>query len=405
MHAYLTEWLSLIIRWFHVIAGVAWIGASFYFVWLDNHLREPPEWKKRKGIKGDLWAIHGGGFYEVAKYQLGPEQMPRELHWFKWEAYSTLLSGMALLFAVYYFGNPGYLVEPGKLALSNGAAIAIGLGSLGLFVLVYEALIRSPLARNGLAFGVVLYLILVVAAWGLFQVFAGRGAFIHVGALIGTIMVGNVFFGIMPAQRALVACVERGEQPDARVVTLAGRAKLRSVHNNYLTLPVIFIMISNHYPMLYSHAQGWAVLAAIGFITAFARHYFNLRHQGIQRPSILLLSAMLTLALAWVLAPPSRSSAVVAEPGVALVSGTRIQQLLDQHCSSCHAAEPSHPAFQAAPAGISLETLEQLAQHHSKVRQAAVDSHYMPLGNLSGMSEDERQLLGRWLNQLRTEAP
>ena len=191
MEAYLSEWLSLLVRWFHVIAGVAWIGASFYFIWLDNHLREPPEWKKKEGIQGDLWAIHGGGFYEVAKYRLGPKAMPRELHWFKWEAYSTLLSGLALLFVVYYMGSPGYLIDPSKADLSIGAAIAIGLGTIVAVLVIYEALIRSPLADKGKAFALVLFTILVLVDWGLFQVFSGRGAYIHVGAVIGTIMQGK----------------------------------------------------------------------------------------------------------------------------------------------------------------------------------------------------------------------
>ncbi|MGP9822388.1 urate hydroxylase PuuD [Salinarimonas sp. NSM] len=398
MEAYLSEWLSLIIRWFHVIAGVAWIGASFYFVWLDNHLREPPDWKKQKGIKGDLWAIHGGGFYEVAKYRLGPEQMPRELHWFKWEAYSTWLSGMALLFVVYYMGSPGYLIDPSKAQLSGGAAIAIGLGTLLAVMVIYEALIRSPLADNGKAFGLVLFAILVLVSWGLFQVFSGRGAYIHVGAVIGTIMVANVFLGIIPAQRALVGAVARGEEPGERVAHLAALAKLRSTHNNYLTLPVIFIMISNHYPLFYSHPHGWAILAAIGFITAYARHYFNLRHQDINKPSILVIAGVLTIALIWALAPAPRPAPQQTSNQPA-VTDADIQTLMDTHCIACHAPEPSHPAFQAPPAGIALQDLSLLLQHRDKVRQSAVNSHYMPLGNPTGMTEDERQALGRWLDE------
>ncbi|MBL4610432.1 MAG: urate hydroxylase PuuD [Pseudomonas sp.] len=397
MHAYLADWLSLIVRWFHVIAGVAWIGASFYFVWLDNHLREPPDWKKQKGIKGDLWAIHGGGIYEVAKYRLGPEEMPHKLHWFKWEAYSTLISGMALLFAVYYFGNPGYLIDSSKLALSTGGAIAIGMGTLAGVMLVYEALIRSPLSRNGLAFGAVLFAILVIVSWAMFQVFAGRGAFIHVGAVVGTIMVANVFLGIIPAQRALVGAIEKGVEPDAHVVLLAERAKLRSTHNNYLTLPVIFIMISNHYPMLYGHAHGWAVLAAIGFITAFARHFFNLRHQGITRPSILVVSAILTLALIWAMAP-ARPDPSQAE-NVARVDDEVVAILVETHCQACHADKPAHPAFQAPPAGIVLGTLEQLREHADQVYQATVATEYMPLGNTTGITREERDMLGAWLRQ------
>ena len=401
MHAYLADWLSLVLRWFHVIAGVAWIGASFYFVWLDNHLRDPPEWKKKKGIKGDLWAIHGGGIYEVAKYRLGPEEMPRELHWFKWEAYCTLISGMALLFAVYYFGNPGYLIDNSKLALSTGGAIAIGLGTLLGVMLAYEALIRSPLSRNGLAFGAVLFLLLVAVSWGMFQVFAGRGAFIHVGAVIGTIMAGNVFFGIIPAQRALVNALRQGVELDGHVVLLAERAKLRSTHNNYLTLPVIFIMISNHYPMLYGHAHGWAVLAAIGFITAFARHFFNLRHQGITRPSILIISALLLLLLAWAMAPSRPDTAEL--DGAPRVPDEQISTLIQTHCQACHAQSPTHPAFQAPPAGISLTTLELLQQHTEQVYRTTVATDYMPLGNTTGITREERDQLGIWLQQQSAE--
>lgn len=397
MEAYLTEWLALLIRWIHVIAGVAWIGASFYFIWLDNHLREPPQWKKDKGIKGDLWAIHGGGFYEIAKYHYGPERMPDELHWFKWEAYSTLLSGMALLFVVYYLGSPGYLVDPSKADLSTGTAMAIGLGGIALVLAVYEVLIRSPLAANGKAFGLVLFGILVLADWTYFQWFSGRGAFIHVGATIGTIMVANVFLGIMPSQRALVAAVSADKEPDDRIRRLADLAKLRSTHNNYLTLPILFIMISNHYPSLYGHAYGWAILAAIGFITAFARHYFNLRHRGIHKPSILVVSTLMGVVLIWALAPAQASlqTSFSGDP----VSDTSIQQIVQTRCLSCHASSPTQPGFQAPPAGIILEHPAQWLAYRDQILQAAVATQYMPLGNITGMTGKERQELGQWLNQ------
>ncbi|MBL1271263.1 MAG: urate hydroxylase PuuD [Oceanospirillales bacterium] len=394
MEAYLSEWLSLLVRWFHVIAGVAWIGASFYFVWLDNHLREPPEWKKQEGIKGDLWAIHGGGIYEIAKYKLSPREMPKELHWFKWEAYSTLLSGLALLFVVYYMGSPGYLIDPSKADISIGTAIAIGLSTIVVVLAMYEALIRSPLADNGKAFGLILFAILLVADWGLFQVFTGRGAYIHVGAIIGTIMVANVFLGIVPSQRALVKAIEKGGDPGARVARLAMLAKLRSTHNNYLTLPILLIMISNHYPLLYGHPHGWAVLAAIGFIAAFARHYFNLRHRDINQPWILVVAALLIAILIWAIAPAPLTSE--AKDGQA-VSDETASAIISTHCVACHASAPSHPAFQSPPAGFMFEELSQLKSHAGKVRQVAVDSQYMPLGNVTGMSDEERQQLGQWL--------
>ncbi|MEQ5835032.1 urate hydroxylase PuuD [Marinobacter sp. NFXS9] len=399
MAAYLSEWLSLLIRWFHVIAGVAWIGASFYFIWLDNHLEDPPEWKKKKGIKGDLWAVHGGGFYEVAKYKLGPEKMPGILHWFKWEAYSTWLSGTALLFSVYYFGSSSYLIDNSKVELTTLSAALIGLGFIGGMLLIYELLIRSPLAKNGMAFGAVLFVLLVAVDWALFHIFAGRGAFIHVGAVIGTIMVGNVFLGIMPSQRALVETVEQGREPDARVERLAALAKLRSTHNNYLTLPIIFIMISNHYPMLYGHPEGWMILAAIGFITAFARHFFNLKHRGVYQPSILLACGIMTVILIGVIAPPTgkQAEAAATNADAPKVADTDIRQLVDTHCSACHAKDPSNPAFQAPPAGIAFDSLKAVKDHSAQIMQAAVNSQYMPLGNTTGMTEKERKELGSWL--------
>lgn len=400
MEAYLSEWLGLLVRWFHVIAGVAWIGASFYFVWLDNHLREPPGWKQDKGIKGDLWAIHGGGFYEIAKYRLAPEQMPRELHWFKWEAYSTWLSGMALLFIVYYLGSPGYLVDTGKADISTAVATGVGLATITLVLALYEGLIRSPLASKGRLFGLVLYGILVLAAWGLFQLFSGRGAYIHVGAIIGTIMVANVFLGIIPSQQALVDAVRQGREPDERIARLAVLAKLRSTHNNYLTLPILFIMISNHYPMLYGHPHGWAILAAIGFIAAFARHYFNLRHREINRPWILVVAAMLTVALIWIVAPAPRAVSPDASGSHSSpVDDQQVSQIISHHCVACHARNPQHPAFQAAPAGITLEQPDALLKHARQIRQTVVETRYMPLGNTTGMTEEERLALGQWLDE------
>ena len=261
MEAYLFDWLNLFFRWFHVIAGVAWIGASFYFVWLDLSLREPPQWKKEKGIKGDLWAIHGGGIYEVAKYTLEPEAMPKKLHWFKWEAYTTWLTGFVLLSVMYYWGADQYLIDPSKMALTQWQAIGISMAFLAGGFIVYELLVKSPLKASPKLFGALLFAILTASAWALGEIFSDRAAYLHVGALIGSIMAGNVFFGIMPAQRELVRAIEAGEQPNPEP---AAFAKLRSTHNNYLTLPLLFIMISNHYPMTYGHEQAWLVLALIG---------------------------------------------------------------------------------------------------------------------------------------------
>ncbi len=390
MEAYILEVLNLIVRWLHVITGVAWIGASFYFVWLDNNLENPPQWKKDKGIGGDLWAIHGGGFYEVAKYKLAPEKMPETLHWFKWEAYSTWMTGMVLLSIMFYFGADTYLIDRSKADISQGAAIAIGLGSLiGSFVL-YEILCRTKLKDYGLTFGLICLAYITAMAYGLSQVFSDRGAYMHVGALIGTVMAGNVFNGIMPAQRALVDAVTKGKAPDAKHGL---NAKLRSTHNNYATLPLLFIMISNHYPMTYGHQYGWAILAAICAITAFARHYFNLKHRGINKPSIIVISAILFIALAAVIAPRT----VEVPKDTPTVAFSTVNHIIEQRCTACHSDNTT--LFPTAQAGVKLDKPELIAKWAPRIEARAVTSHDMPLGNVTKMTEDERMTLGAWIQQ------
>ena len=355
MEAYIFEWLSLFFRWFHVIAGIAWIGASFYFIWLDLSLREPPEWKKEKGIKGDLWAIHGGGFYEVAKYQLGPQTMPKKLHWFKWEAYTTWLTGFSLLAIIYYWGANQYLLDPQKMVLTQVQGIGISLGFLLAGVGIYEAMVRSALRHWPRVFGAILFSLLVFSAWALDQIFSDRAAYLHIGALIGTIMVGNVKLGIMPAQCELVRAVEAGEVPNAEYAAIA---KLRSTHNNYFTLPLIFLMISNHYPMTYGHEYPWLVLAAIGGLAAFVRHYFNLKHQDQHKPWILVVGIIgLLLVAAWMTPTHLRQAS-----NAAVINDTQALALVQVHCAGCHADVPTQAGFATAPAGIVLAHVEQL-QH------------------------------------------
>jgi uncharacterized membrane protein len=391
MEAYFLEWLNMFFRWFHVIAGVAWIGASFYFVWLDNSLENPPQWKKDKGIGGDLWAIHGGGFYEVAKYKLGPEKMPENLHWFKWEAYTTWLTGMVMLWIVYYIGAENYLIDSTRMDFTQGQAIAAGMGFIIAGVAVYEAMVRSPLRRNGTAFSLILFGFLIFMSWLSFQLFSARGAYIHVGAVLGTIMAGNVFLGIMPAQRALVEAVQRGESPDPKYGAFA---KLRSTHNNYFTLPLIFIMISNHYPMTYGHEQGWLVLVAIGVISAYARHFFNLKNQGISKPSILVISALMLAALAAAMVPAK----IEVKKGEAVLTDTQAMVIVGQRCTSCHAVSPTNAGFASAPAGIVLESAEQALAMKDKMIPA-LQTGYMPLGNLTKMTDQERLQLMVWLSK------
>ncbi|TWX53693.1 urate hydroxylase PuuD [Colwellia hornerae] len=391
MDPYIAEWLNLILRFLHLVTGVAWIGASFYFVWLDNHLETPPQWKADKGIKGDLWAIHGGGFYEVAKYQLAPEKMPTTLHWFKWEAYSTWLTGFALLIVMYYVGAESYLIDPRVADISQMQAIIIGLSVIFGSWLAYELMCVTKLANNSVFFALILLIMGAGLAYGLTQVFSARGAFIHVGAVIGTIMAGNVFRGIMPAQRALVAAVESGQAPDPKY---AQRAKLRSTFNTYTTLPVLFIMISNHYPITYNHPYNWAVLVAIIVITGAARQYFILRHFGKQKPMILIAAVLATVALAIVIAPKSPNSDA---SNLAPVDASMAMAIVQQRCTTCHSATPSDDVFTLAPAGVVLDTQAQLKQWAPRIQARVVDSQDMPLLNKTNITDLERAQLAQWI--------
>lgn len=439
MGAYLLDWVALFFRWFHVIAGVAWIGASFYFVWLDMSLRKPPQWKADKGISGDLWAVHGGGFYEIAKYKLEPEEMPKTLHWFKWEAYTTWLTGMAMLAIVYYFNATAYLIDPSKVAFGSSIG-AISTSLLFLFgsYFLYEVIVRSRLGKNSLIFSSIIFILLVIACWGSYQLFSDRASFIHIGAILGTVMAGNVFFGIMPAQRALVDCVRRGVKPGKEVADLALQAKNRSLMNNYFTLPLIFTMISNHYPMMYSHAHGWLVLVFVGIITATVRHYFNQKHLGHHKPKFLWIPALATVLLIIWMRPapveplPAASASVstanatpdttsdttppvtagsadnsemsaATETGAANEAATEvvpvtasaddaIMNIVHTRCTTCHAAQPTQQGFAAPPAGIILQTPADMKIHQDKI-VTAVQTGYMPLGNLTQLTDAERQQL------------
>lgn len=395
MESYVLDWLGLMFRWLHLITGVAWIGASFYFMWLDNSLEEPPQWKRDRGIKGDLWAIHGGGIYEVAKYRLAPEAMPETLHWFKWEAYSTWLTGMVLLTIIYYLGAESYLIDPRVAELSPGAAIGLGLAFIGGSYVFYELLCASPLARRPLLIAAVLCAAAALLAWALTSLFSGRGAYIHFGAIIGTLMVGNVFRVIMPAQRALVAAIQRGTAPDPAP---AQKAKLHSTHNTYLTLPVLFIMISSHYPMTYAHPHNWLVLLALVVITAVARQYFVLRHKGVNKPSIVAGSVLATLLLAVAIAPAQvdRESAPQAALSDDALAATG-WQIVQTHCTGCHAREPSDQAFTQAPAGVMLDTPADVRQWSSRIKARTIDTHDMPFMNRTQMTQAERDTLAQWL--------
>jgi len=396
------EWMSLFIRWFHVIAGVAWIGASFYFIWLDNNLRTPPDWKKEKGIKGDLWAIHGGGFYEVAKYSYGPETMPSTLHWFKWEAYTTWISGFALLVLVYYFGASAYLIDPRVMDLNPATAIAYGLGFIFGGLVIYEIACRSPLGQKPKLFALFLVIYIMFACWLATTLFSGRGAFIHVGALIGTIMAGNVLLNIMPAQRKMVAAVTNKQEVDP---AWGLGAKLRSVHNNYFTLPLLFIMISNHYPMTYQHEHSWIVLVCFIAISAWIRHFFNLKHIGVVKPSILIsgavMMAVLTLWISWPQEAKKTSLNASSEAATVALNPrqTRIFDIVQTHCAGCHSDMPSDEIFTVAPLGVVLDTWPEIQRYSAQIVNRTTVTKDMPLMNKTNMTEAERQEIADWFAQ------
>jgi uncharacterized membrane protein len=390
---YALEWLNLLVRWLHIITGIAWIGASFYFVWLDNTIRPPAPGSDlaNKGVAGELWAVHGGGFYNPQKYLVAPAELPKELHWFKWEAYSTWLSGFALLFIVYYLNAQAMMVDRSVADLTSWQAVGIGLGSLVVGWLVYDLLCKSPLGKHDLAFGVVIFVFLVGASYVLTHLLSGRAAYLHIGAMIGTIMVANVAHVIIPGQRKMVNAMMAGAQPDP---IYGIRAKQRSVHNNYFTLPVLFLMISNHYAMTYRHEHAWAVLAVIMAAGVLIRHFFNLRHKGRIEWKYPAAGVALLAVLAVLIAP---KGAGVAQPGVdAAAQFTQVKTIVDQRCVACHSAHPTQPGFATAPAGVMLDSPDLVAQHAARIYQQAVQLKAMPLANLTNMTDAERAQVGAW---------
>ena len=381
-------WANLAIRWLHLIAGIAWIGSSFYFMWLDSHLKAPAE--AREGVAGELWSVHSGGFYHQTKFMVAPAGMPDELHWFKWEAYTTWISGFLLLGLVFYVGADLNLIDRNKLALLPWQAIALGLGSLILGWLVYDGLCRSPIGGNMKLFGGVWFAVLTAAAYGLTRVFSDLGAFMHVGAIIGTVMAANVFLIIIPNQKKLVAQVLAGEAPDA---SLGKQSKQRSVHNNYMTLPVLFIMVSNHYPMIFAAPLNWLWLAGLGVSGWTIRHFFNLKNAGRVRYEVLVLGAAVFVGVA------ALNEMVRARPELAgqAPAYATIRALVDRHCVMCHAAAPTHPGISAPPNGAMFDTAEGLHRYAPKIYERAVATNSMPLGNETGMTDAERAKLGAWI--------
>ncbi|MBT1538614.1 urate hydroxylase PuuD [Ralstonia solanacearum] len=408
MEGYLLDWANLLLRWLHVITAIAWIGSSFYFVWLDNSLTRPtaPDLLE-KGVDGELWAVHGGGFYHPQKYLLAPKQLPEHLHWFYWESYSTWMSGFALLAVVYLFNANVYLIDRSVFDMTATTAVLLALAFLALGWLVYDTICRV-FGHSDRLVGVLVALYVVIAAYAACHLFSGRAAFLLVGAMIATIMSANVFFWIIPGQRKVVAALKAGEKPDP---IHGKRGKQRSVHNTYFTLPVLFAMLSNHYSMTYGHQSNWVVLVLIMLASVLIRQFFILKHKGVWNMWYPVGGVALLLGTAVWLAPVQRPSApqanaaaavatpsALAAPGGAAAPGgtdfAKVQAVVTARCYQCHSA---HPTLMPSPAkGVLLDTPDQLAAHAQLVYQQAVQQKLMPLGNITQMTDEERTVIAKW---------
>ncbi len=390
MDVVVTESISAILRWLHVIAAIGWVGSSFYFIHLDLSLK--PRAGLPDGVKGEAWQVHGGGFYHMLKYLVAPARLPDHLTWFKWEAYTTWLSGFALLVVVYYWSADLWLVDKSVLDIGAPTAAAVAFASLLAAWLGYEGLCRSPLARHEVALALVGYVFLVVLTFAFTRVFSGRGAFTQIGALIGTIMVANVFVIIIPFQKKTVAALIAGTAPDPYWGEIG---KQRSVHNNYLTLPVIFLMLSNHYPLFFATRFNWAIVAIVLAIGPVIRHFYNMRHEGKASPWWtwgVAAAGMLAVLLLSNAGPPQASGAA---PAAARFS--QVKDIVLSRCSMCHAAEPVWLGIAAAPKGVRLDDAAEIRRYARLIELYAVRSHAMPPGNVTEITPQERQVIAGWL--------
>ena len=389
MEVFLGEWLNLLLRWTHLVVGIGWIGTSFYFMALDYTLSKRE--RMNPGVLGTAWQLHGGGFYHVEKYTVAPPQLPLGLHWFRFEAYLTWVTGFGLMIVQYYMHASAYLIDPAVMALQPWQAIAISLGSIGAGYAIYETICRSRIGENTPMLALCVFALIVLSSLLYTKIFSGRGAFVHVGALTGTIMAVNVFAIIIPNQKKMVAQLLRGETPDARYGAIG---KQRSTHNNYLTLPVILMMVSPHYPFLFSHSHAWLIVALILISGALIRHYLNRVDAGDDWSSFgwaAPIAAIALLAAIFFTAPRAR------DLGTGAVSDAEALTITQKHCVTCHAAKPTHESFQDAPKDITLETIADLRKYAKLIFVQTVQSNAMPLGNQTGMTENERAKLGRWI--------
>ncbi len=408
---YLLEWGGMLLRWLHVVTAIAWIGASFFFIHLDASLKGDATLPTGEGAKPEqyvAWQVHGGGFYEMRKYLVAPARLPEHLTWHKWQAYWTWISGFFLLVWVYYAQSELYLIDPAVMALSPVAAGAIGIAALVFGWLFYDWLCKSPLAKNDVVLGMLGFGYVVAASWAFASVFSGRGALIHTGALMATIMTANVFFNIMPGQRKVIAALMAGEKPDPK----HGRAaKQRSMHNNYITLPVLFLMLSNHYPVTYANSAVIPALVALVIVAgALIRHFYNVRHADHAKSpwwtwAVAIVALWLAFWLAMASSPGGRERLGLAPqpaPAPLMLAGLtappdEVSSIVTGRCAMCHAPQPSWPGIGIAPKGVLLHEPAFIARQAQAIRAQAVMTHAMPPNNLSGMTPAERRIVAAWL--------
>ena len=388
MEAHMMEWLNIVVRVMHITFGIAWIGASFYFVFLENALNRTEN--VRDELAGNLWAVHGGGFYYLEKYKTAPKSIPKHLHWFKYEAYFTWISGFSLLFIVYYFNAKGFLIDTNVFDMSPVAAIVTGIGSFVVGWLLYDILCKTTLIKKGLWFALVGFIIAVGFAWFYCDVFSARAAYIHFGAMLGTIMVANVFFVIIPSQKAMVKAAREGKPLNPNLGKYAG---LRSLHNNYLTLPVLFVMVSNHFPSTFGFKYPWIILMAISLGSAGIKHWLNLREQGKYSVWVMPVSVLILLATAYVSAPPT--------PGECKsnISYAEVNSIIQSRCITCHSATPTDDVIMAPPNGITYDTPEKIVKLKDKIMQRVVITKTMPQNNKTNMTPEERDIIRCWIDQ------
>ena len=391
LYPLILDWLDLVVRWIHIIVGIAWIGTSFYFNWLDSRLDREID---NENIEGELWSVHSGGFYHINKLKGPPTNFPKELHWFKWEAYTTWISGFVLLIIVYYLNAEGIMIDKNINDINSFTAIIISLIFLLGSWFLYDFLCKSIIINNTVFFTLTCLFLSILASYILTNIFGSRAAYIHVGACLGTIMAANVFRVIIPSQKNMVDAALTNEKPDLQKGI---DAKIRSIHNNYITLPVIFIMISSHFPFTYGHKFNWLILALISIIGAIVRHYFNLRNKKQHKVWILPLAALGMICLMIYVSIPK---IIKNEQRTSLdnqVSFQEINNIIMYRCGVCHASNPTFEGFEDPPLGIIFDTPEDIMKNINKIKAQTIDSDIMPPGNLTGMTEDERNKIRSWI--------